>query len=140
MLFIFLIGDKMSSTNFSDEKEVKEKIKSLVPLDKKLSPVLPKHVSGTVKCYIDGCNKQSYYTLGALLPSVWFTQEIKQKLVPVIVTSCLEHRNALIDNLPEKTVSVIIRDVSRDSFEIVSDMLKQALISKEDELIVFYSS
>ncbi len=106
---------------------------------KELSPDIPDNLS-SVSCYVKGCKNKPYYTIGALLPSGWFTQQQKSRLVPVIVTSCIEHRNKLIDNLPPKTVSVVIRDVSKQSYSLISDMLKQAIIRKEDEITIYFSS
>ena len=94
---------------------------------------------GRIRCFFEGCNKKPEYTIGTLLPSIWFDERQKKRLVPVIYAACVEHRFSLIDKIPAKTVNVIIRDVSRETHETVRDMLKQALIEKEEQFVVFYS-
>jgi len=92
-----------------------------------------------IQCYYEHCNKEPIYTIGTLLPSVWFDEHEKKRLIPVIYASCIEHRFNLLDRIPAKTVSVIIRDVSLETHEIVSDMLKQALLDKEEKLVIYYT-
>ena len=90
-----------------------------------------------ITCFSENCKKIPIYTIGSLLPSVWFDPSEKLRLIPVIFASCIEHRFDLIKNLPEKIVSIIIRDLSRDSYRVIADMLKEALDKKEEELILY---
>ncbi|MHA1303166.1 MAG: hypothetical protein ACTSQE_00900 [Candidatus Heimdallarchaeaceae archaeon] len=120
---------------------LKDKVEKTLALmeGKEVSPVIPDDFTH-LSCYVEGCKNVPHYTIGSLLPSTWFTSDREVRLVPVIVVSCIEHRNTLVDNLPAKTVSVIVRDVSKKSHELLSDMLKQAIIRKEEDFTVYYGS
>ncbi|MHA1685017.1 MAG: hypothetical protein ACTSYD_01285 [Candidatus Heimdallarchaeaceae archaeon] len=92
-----------------------------------------------MKCYREKCNNKPLYTIGTLLPSIWFDQHSKKRLIPVIYVACVEHRFDILDSVPERTVAVITKDVSKESHKLVSNMLKQA-IDKETEELIYYMS
>ena len=75
-------------------------------------------------CYHRVCHKPPSYLIGALLPGIWIKNIGDNKLVPFIYVSCIEHRLILIDALPRKTLTVIVQDISRDSYKLIKNILE----------------
>ncbi len=91
-----------------------------------------------LRCYHENCNKEPFYTIGALLPSVWFLEQEKPYLLPVIYVSCPEHKYEVIDYLPRKTLATIIGDVSQESHKLLAKILKESSEKKDVDSFILY--
>ncbi len=120
--------------------QLKEQVEKTLAIKEEqiISLIDIKHLDRS-RCFYEGCEEKPYYTIGALLPSIWFDRTEKPRLIPVTYVACVKHRFDIIENLPKETVSVIVRDISKEAYELLSEMLKQALSKKGQDYAVYIS-
>lgn len=124
----------------SENNPEKELIHALAVIKKQSIQEFDTSDFAKLKCYKENCYEKPVYTIGTLLPSIWFDQRATKKLIPVVYVACMQHRFDILDSVPERTVAVVTKDVSKASHELVSKLLSNAMDQSCDEIVYFMST